>query len=305
MKKFLSLAVLAAATLSFSTSQAADPIVVSSKIDTEGALIGNLLYLSLEDAGLKVEDRLQLGGTPIVRKALQSGEIDIYPEYTGNAAFFHNKAGSPVWKDATQGYDLAKYLDYDAHKIIWLTPAPANNTWAIALRKDLADQHSVTTMSAFGKYISNGGNLKLAASAEFVSSAAALPAFQEAYKFDLSPKQLLVLSGGNTTATIKAAADQTDGTNAAMVYGTDGAISAVGLTVLTDDLNVQPVYAPTALVREGILKKHPEIAAILKPIFEKLDLNTLQSLNARIALGGENARLVAKDFLMQNSLLQK
>ena len=75
--------------------------------------------------------------TPVVRKAITAGEIDIYPEYTGNAAFFFNKADDPVWKDAAKGFDMAKKLDYDANKIVWLDPAPANNTWAIAMRKDV------------------------------------------------------------------------------------------------------------------------------------------------------------------------
>ena len=304
MKKLLSLVALTTLTLFANPAYSADKIVISSKIDTEGGLLGNMLYLALENAGLPVEDRLQLGGTPILRKAIQSGEVDIYPEYTGNAAFFYNKADQDVWKDAAKGYELAKFLDYDAHKIIWLTPAPANNTWAIAVRQELVNAHNLKNMSDFGQYIQNGGKIKLAASAEFVSSPAALPAFQKVYDFTMSDDQLLVLSGGNTTATIKAAADQTDGTNAAMVYGTDGAISAVGLQVLEDDKTVQPVYAPTALIREAVLKKHPQIAELVQPIFEKLDLAVLQGLNARIAIGGENARIVARSFLQQHGFLK-
>ena len=116
--------------------------------------------------------------TPVVRKAITAGEIDIYPEYTGNAAFFFNKADDPVWKDAAKGYETAKKLDYDANKIVWLTPRPANNTWAIAVRKDVADANKLKTLSDFGKWVAGGGKVVLAASAEFVNSAAALPAFQ-------------------------------------------------------------------------------------------------------------------------------
>ena len=152
-------------------------------------------------------------------------------------------------------------------------------------------------MSDFGKWVAGGGKVKLAGSAEFVNSAAALPAFQTAYGFTLSQDQLIVLSGGDTAATIKAAADQTNGTNAAMVYGTDGAISAAGLVVMEDDKHVQPVYAPTPIVRELVLKANPQIAEVLAPIFKSLDRATLQELNARIQLGGEPARAVAEDYL--------
>ncbi len=279
-------------------------VVVSSKIDTEGGVLGNVIALALEANGVEVEDRIQLGGTPIVRKAITAGEIDIYPEYTGNAAYFFNKADDPVWKNAAKGYEEAKKLDYDANKIVWLTPSPANNTWGIALRKEVAASAKLKSLSDFGKWISGGGAVKLAASAEFVNSAAALPAFQAAYGFKLSPDQLIVLSGGDTAATIKAAADQTNGANAAMVYGTDGAIQPSGLVVLDDDKDVQPVYSPTPIIREAALKANPKIADILKPIFEALDLATLQELNARVQVNGEPAKAVAADFLKSKGFLK-
>ncbi len=288
-----------AAIIATSTSIAgfADGVVVSSKIDTEGGLLGNLIYLSLDNAGIEVENKLQLGGTPILRDAISAGQIDIYPEYTGNAAFFFNEASSPVWKDATLGYERAAELDLAANDIVWLPAAPANNTWAIALRGEVAEGNNLKTLSDFGAWVSKGGEAKLAASTEFVTAPAALPAFQETYNFTLSPDQLVQLSGGDTAATIAAAAQQTSGVNASMVYGTDGAISAVGLVVLEDDKSVQPVYQPAPLVRSEILEENPMIAEVLAPIFASLDLNTLQELNGRIQVGGEPAESVAQDYL--------
>lgn len=283
---------------------AADPVVVSSKIDTEGNLLGNVIAQVLQANGIAVTNKVALGATPIVRKAITSGEIDIYPEYTGNAAFFFNKADDPLWKDAAKGYDEAKKLDYDANKIVWLAPAPANNTWAIALLQTVADGNRLKSLSDFGKWVSGGGKVKLAGSAEFVNSAAALPAFQTAYGFALKPDQLLVLSGGDTSATIKAAAEQTDGVNAAMVYGTDGAIGAAGLVVLDDDKGVQPVYAPAPIVREAVLKANPGIEAALKPVFASFDLKTLQTLNGRIQVNGEAAKDVAASYLKSKGFVK-
>ena len=193
-------------------------VVVSSKLDTEGSVLGNIILLALEANGVKTLDRIQLGPTPVVRDAIIAGLIDIYPEYTGNAAFFYNKAGDPVWKDAAAGYAAARSLDYDARKIVWLPPAPANNAWAIALRQDVAEANRFKTLSDFGQWVAGGGKAVLVASSEFVNSASALPEFQSAYGFRLSPCQLIILSGGDTAATIKAAAEQTSGVNAAMVY---------------------------------------------------------------------------------------
>ncbi|HEV2506900.1 MAG TPA: ABC transporter substrate-binding protein [Mesorhizobium sp.] len=294
---------LVALGLSVASANAAD-VVVSSKIDTEGGVLGNIIQSVLNANGIKTVDRIQLGATPVVRKAIIAGEIDIYPEYTGNAAFFFEKADDPVWKDAAKGYVEAKKLDYDANKLVWLTPSPANNTWAIALRKDVTDANKLATLSDFGKYVSGGGKVVLAASAEFVNSAAALPAFQTTYGFTLKPDQLITLSGGDTAATIGAAANQTNGANAAMVYGTDGGIAPSGLVVLTDDKNVQPVYQPTPIIREAVLKENPKIEEVLKPVFEKLDLVTLQELNGRVQVGGEPAKAVAEDFLKKNGFLK-
>ncbi len=294
-------ATLAAAVTGASTVSA--EIVVGSKIDTEGGLLGQMIKLVLEDAGIEVEDRIGLGATPIVRQAITGGEIDIYPEYTGNGAFFFDQAESEVWRDADAGYEEVSKLDAEANDIVWLTPAPANNTWAIALRQDLAEENGLETMSDMGEFISSGGDLTLAASAEFVNSDAALPAFQETYGFELSGDQLVILSGGDTAATIRAAAEQIDGANAAMVYGTDGAIAEVGLRVMEDDKSVQPVYRPAPIIRREALEEYPQVEELLAPVFEGLDLETLQSLNARIQLGGENAADVARDHLTEAGLL--
>lgn len=302
MKRYTTLAAAALIGLAAGAAHAKD-IVVSSKIDTEGGLLGNIIFLALQNAGLPVQDKLQLGGTPIVRDALTSGQIDIYPEYTGNAAFFHNEADSPVWKNATEGYARAAELDKPAG-LTWLTPSPANNTWAIAVRKDVADGGSLKTMSDFGKYVADGGEVKLAASSEFVTSPAALPAFQTTYGFTLTPEQLVQLSGGDTAATIAAAAQQTSGVNAAMVYGTDGGIAPAGLVVMEDDKAVEPVYQPAPVVRDAVLAEHPQIAEVLSPIFEGLDLVTLQELNGRIQVFGEPANAVAKDYLTQKGILK-
>jgi osmoprotectant transport system substrate-binding protein len=294
----------AAVAFTLSAGSASAQVVVSSKIDTEGGVLGNIILSVLNANNIQTTDRIQLGATPVVRQAILAREIDIYPEYTGNGAFFFEKADDPAWKNAQQAYEAVKKLDYDANKIVWLTPSPANNTWAIAIRKDMADENSLKTLTDFGKFVTGGGEVKLAASSEFVNSAAALPAFQTTYGFALKPEQLITLSGGDTAATIAAAANQTNDANAAMVYGTDGGIAPSGLVVLEDDKGVQPVYQPAPIIREAVLKEHPDIETVLKPVFEKLDLVTLQELNGRVQVGGEPAKAVAEDFLKRNGFLK-
>jgi osmoprotectant transport system substrate-binding protein len=280
------------------------PVRVGSKIDTEGKLLGNMIVLALENAGIKTENKSSLGNTKVVRGAITAGEIDLYPEYTGNGSFIFSEEASPVWKNARQGYERVKTLDFEKNKIVWLEPAPANNTWAIAVRKDVAAANKLKTLDDMGKWIAGGGAFKLAASAEFAERSDALPAFQKAYGFTLKPDQLLTLAGGDTAVTIKAAAEKTSGVNAAMAYGTDGPLAALGLVIMEDTKAVQAIFAPAPIVREEALKRNPKIRDVLAPVFKTLDGPTLQSLNAKIQLEGQDAKKVAGDFLKSKGLLK-
>jgi osmoprotectant transport system substrate-binding protein len=284
-------------------ARAAAAIVVASKIDTEGALLGNIIADALQTRGLKVERKIGLGPTNIVRAALLAGQIDLYPEYTGNGAIFFHREGDAVWKNAKAGYAEVRTLDRARNRLVWLAPAPADNTWVIAIRNDLPGFPARQCLDALPAYLAAGHHFKLAASAEFVESPAALPAFEQTYGFHLRADQLLTLSGGNTAATLRAAAEGISGVNAAMAYGTDGAIAALGLVALCDDKGAQVVYEPAPVVREAALQAHPEIAAALDPVFASLTLTTLQQLNAKIAVDGQEADAVARGYLLAHHFL--
>ncbi|MDY0289668.1 MAG: ABC transporter substrate-binding protein [Sphaerochaeta sp.] len=280
-------------------------ITVGSKIDTEGALLGSMIVLMLEDGGFKVVDKTGTGTSPIVRSAILAGEIDIYPEYTGSGYyFFPDTTDIELWKDLQKGYDKVAELDLAANNIVWLAPSPANNTWAIAVRNDLAKSASLETLEDLAAYLNKGGRFKIAASEEFVSDEPALPSFEKGYGFKLRKDQMLVFAGGNTTLTEQAAGSGQEGVNAAMAYGTDGQLAAVGLKVLTDTKQIQPVYAPAPNVRGEVLHKSPEIRTILDPVFKSLDLETLQTLNSRIQVEGQSARGVAQSYLKEKGFLK-
>jgi len=266
-------------------------------------MLAQMVRLLLTADGVPTLDRTRLGATPVVRKALLTGEIDLYVEYTGNAGFFFNDAANPAWKDLRQGYELGARLDYAANRIVWLTPAPVSNAWALAVRREVAQAHGLRTMSDFGRWVREGGHVVLACSAEF-ANAGTLRSLEKTYDFKLSSEQMIVLSGGETTATIAAAAAATNGTNTAMVYTTDGGIAAANLLMLEDDRHDQPVYAPVPIMREAALKAYPQIARIVKPLMEGLDLDTLRALNARVQIEGEADEAVAADYLKAKGLVK-
>jgi len=297
--KRLSTAALLGLGLGVSGVQAQEPVVVSSKIDTEGSVLGQLIIQTLNAHDVPTDNRLQLGGTSIVRGAIKAGEIDLYPEYTGNGAFFFDRADQPGWNDAETAYETVAELDRERNELIWLQPAPANNTWAMSVRRGLAEREGLASLDDLADYLNKGGDFRFAASAEFVDSESALPAFQQAYGFTLGADQLLVLSGGDTAATLRAAAQDDNDVNGAMTYGTDGGVSALGLVVLKDNRGVQPVYQPAPVVRASVLEAYPSIDDHLEPLFATLDVETLQSLNARVAVQGQPASEVAADYLEQ------
>jgi len=280
-----------------------EPIVVGSKIDTEGALLGRMLVAVLRAHDLEVVDKTEFGTTPIVRKAIKAGELDIYPEYTGNGAFFFDSVESDVWRDGDRAYKTVREIDAEQNDLLWLKPAPANNTWAIAVRRELAREHGLETLEDFAEFANSGGRIKLACCEEFVNREDVLPAFQEAYGFSLEGDQLLVFSGCNTAQTEQAAARGTSGVNFAMAFGTDGSLAALDLRVLQDTKGIQPVYQPAPLLRREVKQAYPELPSILRPVFQSLDQTTLQELNSRIAVQGRPAEKVAKQYLRNQGVL--
>jgi osmoprotectant transport system substrate-binding protein len=203
-KVLKSLCVAAALALSLSSPLAA-AVVVSSKLSSESAMIGEMIRLLLTAHGVPTVDRMTLGATPVVRKALLGGEIDLYVEYTGNAGLFFNDPADPAWKDLKRGYELGARLDYAANHIVWLTPANASNAWALAVRGEVAAANHLVTMSDFGRWVASGGAVMLACSAEF-ANAGTLRSLEKTYGFRLRSDQMIVLAGGETSAMIRAAA---------------------------------------------------------------------------------------------------
>jgi len=278
------------------------PVVVSSKLSTESAMLGEMMLLLLERAGIPTVDRLRLGATPVVRKALVEGQVDLYVEYTGNAGLFFNRSEDPAFRDLEAGYRLGARLDLERHHLVWLEPARASNSWALAVRGDLARTEHLRTLSDFAAYVRRSGRVVLACSAEF-ANAGTLRSLERTYGFRLQPSQKIVLAGGETSATIAAAAAGTNGTNVAMVYGTDGGIVAAGLVLLDDDRHDQPIYAPVPLLRASVLADYPRIPDIVRPLMAGLDATQLQQLNARVQIEGESPGVVARDYLKHRGLL--
>jgi len=139
---------------------------------------------------------------------------------------------------------------------------------------------------------------------EFAQRPDGIPAFEQMYGFDLTEDQLLIIAGGTPAQTEQALNEGANNVNVAMAYATDGALQAYDFVVLEDPLGAQPIYAPTPVFRGDVIRANPEIAGILNPIFRALDNVTLQTLNARVEVDGENPVDVARSWLAENGFIE-
>ncbi len=281
-----------------------DAITLGSFVDTEGGILGNMLLLALEDEGYLIDDKVQFGTPDVHRNALLQGELDLGIDYTGNGQFYSEGIEEDVWRDKDAGYDAIKTFDEENNQLIWMKPANANNTEALAVKRDFAEANNLTTMEDFADYVNDGGEVKLITSQLFAEKESGLLGMEAGYGFKLEPAQMILLPHGNTAETLKALADGTDGVNVALAYGTDGSLADLDLVLLEDILSIPPVYEPSAIIRKEVLDKYPEVQEIVESIFGLLNKENLQQMNKEVIVDGLSPRDVAETFLKENGILE-
>lgn len=281
-----------------------DPITLGSFVDTEGGILGNMLLLALEDKGYLMTDKVQFGTPDVHRNALLQGELDMGIDYTGNGQFYVEGAKEDTFRDRVKGYETIRDYDADKNKLIWLEPAKANNTEALAVKEDFAEANQLKTMADFAKYVNAGKPVKFITSQLFAEKEAGLLGMEKAYGFKLKPDQLILLPHGNTAETLKALANGTDGVNVALAYATDGSLADLKLVILEDTLSIPTVYEPSVIVRKEVLDKYPEVGEIAEQIFALLTKENLQSLNKQVIIDGLSPKEVARTFLKEKGILK-
>jgi osmoprotectant transport system substrate-binding protein len=274
-------------------------ISVGSKEFTEQKVLGQIAIQALEAAGATVEDRTGLAGTAAAREALTSGEIDAYWEYTGTGWVTHLGHAEPI-SDSQKQYEAVAEEDLKENRVRWLEPAPANNSFAIAVRSEAAGVLGVTSLSELGVLAElRPEDATLCAASEFLERDDGLPGVERAYDFELPDDNIVELEEDR----IYEAIDEGDRCNFGEVFVTDGRIKALDLTVLNDDERFFPIYNPSLTVREEVVSEYPGISDVFAPITEKLDNETLQELNAAVDVDGKSEEAVARQFLRENGLL--
>ena len=280
------------------------PVIVASKADTESRILGHIISEALKDAGVEVEARIGSGDTVALRQAVKTGEIDIYPEYVGLGALMYPTIEASVWKNPEEAFQTLKETDHIKNGLIWLKAAPADAGWRIAVRKDFALEHGLKGMSDFARYVSDGGEVRLAACRQFVERADVLPAFQRVYGFMLEPENFVMLDSCDTAKAEKVLAEAEQGVNFSMAFGTDPALKEFLLIPLDDGENSQVAYQPSPVARGEVVEALPQLKQLLTPIFGALTSSTLRSLNAAVLYDGMSPREAAGAYLQSHGFIK-
>jgi osmoprotectant transport system substrate-binding protein len=267
-------------------------VAVGAKNFTEELILGEIYAQALEQSGLTVARKLNLGGTDIAMEALRRGEIDLYPEYTGTALLTQLKR--PPMADGKAMYTVVKAAYEQEYALTWLDPAPANNTQALATTGSIAAQYRMRSLSQLALA---APRLRLGAIPEFLTRSDGLPGLQRVYGGFRFKETRLIDIGLRYKALLIGDVD------VVVAFGTDGEISGERLTVLTDDKHFWPAYNVAPVVRDQTLKKFPAIATQLNKIAPFLTDTQMRSLNDQV----EGARKreagdVARDFLKTHGL---
>ncbi|MCM2532050.1 ABC transporter permease subunit [Neobacillus pocheonensis] len=286
------LLVAAGAFTVYSKVNAADKIIIGSKNFSEQLILGNMLADLIEKkTNIKVERKLNLGGSQVAFSALNNGDIDMYVEYTGTGLV--NILKQPPENDPEKVYKIVQKEFAEKYSIDMLKPIGFNNTYALAVRQDTAKQYGLNTISDLAK-VSNG--LIMGPTIEFPNRLDGLIGLSKTY--NLNFKNVKAVDGGlRYTALNNHKSDVID------AYSTDGLLKAFHLKVLKDDKNFFPPYYAVPIIKEETLKKHPELKNVINSLSGKLTDEKMRELNYKVDSLKQSPANVAKEFLEKEGLL--
>jgi len=270
-----------------------EEIVIAGKLGSEPEILINMYKLLIEDeTDLKVQLKPGLGKTSFVFNALKSGSIDIYPEFTGTAIseFLKEEAINNNQEDV---YNQAKEGMMNKFEMVMFSPMKYNNTYALAVSKEIADTYHLKTISDI-KPIQE--SIKAGFTLEFNDREDGYLGIQKRYGITLSnittmePKlRYQAIESGNI--------DLLD------AYSTDSEIRQYNLQVLTDDQQLFPPYQGAPLLRKETLEKYPEIETALNKLANQITDDEMREMNYQVNVEGQNIEDVAREYLIKAGLL--
>ncbi|GAA2084721.1 glycine betaine ABC transporter substrate-binding protein [Actinomadura alba] len=273
---------------------------VGSKDFSESIILGEITISLLRAHGATVNDKTNIKGSTNTRTALTSKNIDMYWEYTGTGWVTYLKHTKPI-PDAQGQYDAVAKEDLAKNQIVWGKPAPLNNTYAFAIRKDKAAALGVTKLSDLTALAQAKPNeATFCIESEFSTRDDGWPGVTEAYGINVPKSNVKSLD----TGVIYSETQKGQTCNFGEVFATDGRIASMGLTVLQDDKKFFPVYNAALTLRQDTSTKYPQIQQYLEPVAAKLTDDVMRQLNAKVDADGLEPETVAHDWLKEQGFVK-
>ncbi|EFM20699.1 glycine betaine ABC transporter substrate-binding protein [Pantoea sp. PNT01] len=295
-----SVVALTATLLLSQTAQAATPLVMATKSFTEQHILSAMTVLWLQKKGFEVVPKRNIA-TTIGRNALLNKQIDMTWEYTGTSLIIFNHINKPM--SSQQAYETVKKLDAKLG-LVWLNPAPMNNTYAFAMTRERAEKEGITTLSQLVAKIEQvrksdpDHNWRLGLDLEFAGRSDGLKPLQKTYNLALDRPQIRQMDPGLVYNAIR------DGfVDAGLIYTTDGRVKGFNLKVLEDDKHFFPSYNVTPVVRQDVLASHPGLDTALNQLSAQITDEAITELNKRVDIDHESPENVARDFLQSKNML--
>ncbi|MFI7859009.1 glycine betaine ABC transporter substrate-binding protein [Pseudomonas promysalinigenes] len=298
MKKKIAL-LLGAALLFAGFAQAAEkPLIrIGARVFTEQTVLAEITAQYLRANGFDVHVTNGLGSS-LARQAQETGQLDLMWEYTGVSLVSYNHIEERM-PSAEATYAKVKALDAKKD-LIWLTPSKFSNTYALGLPKEVADAYpQVNTISDLNQVLRDESdrNHLVALDTEFANRPDGLVGLKQMYDLQVGRANIRQMDAG-----LVYTAMHNNQVFAGLVYTTDGRLSAFKIKLLEDDKHYFPDYTAAPVVRKQIIDANPKLVALLKPLAEQLDDETMRQLNAKVDVQHQSPTSVAAAFLREHPL---
>jgi osmoprotectant transport system substrate-binding protein len=272
-------------------------VVVSSKDFTEEYILGEMYALALENAGVPVTRKLNLGTTDVAQGALVKGGasdgIDLYPEYTSTG--LNNVLKRDPIFDPKQVYDEVKKGYKEQFNLVWLDASPMNDTQAMVTTKEISDSKGIKSLQDL---CDKAGDVTVAAVAEFKDRPDALPLLQKTYG-GCEFKEIKVFAPN-----LRYKALENKEADIAQAFSTDGQIAGMGLVLLADPKNYGLPYNVAPVVRQDVLDLYPQIADALNKLSPMITNEEISALNWEVDGKGREYAAVAKEWMQKKGLIK-
>jgi len=283
--------------LSACSGVAGKEVTVGGKNFTEQYLLSEMTAFLLVEEGFKVNQMNNLGSS-VVRSALVNGQVDMMWEYTGTALITY--MGEDSIADPEEAYEKVKEIDRE-NGIHWMNMSEVNNTYALAMTSEQAQELGIVSISDLAAYINdNPGELSMASDAEFANRSDGLPGVEETYGFEFGSAQVNQMDIGLTQRSL-----DNGQVDVSVAFETDATIRSYDLVVLEDDEQFFPPYRAAVSINQEVFDEYPEIEEITARLAENLNSEIMRELNYYVDVEGQSVSVVAYDWLVENGFLEE